>query len=634
MSELELDNTTRRKKEVLKEACRAIAKSVMTSAEKKMEAERMAEEKRLNMEKLASCKKFLPSKDLTHLLCFESKACEMRFRDLLTSRTPVGNFIIEGDVQAAKLFSNSMKHGTPVFIMKGTGGASDKISLVLDHMKWRKLLDMDGDDTTNLDDNTAAKEDEAIRVGPFSVSRDSHAGWALQGLANSVCCCCSTVSSDQAEHRSSTRVRDEVDDANQAGDAIDGSSDKLGLMIEALKLELDTAKKDREKAEEDGEFDRALEHKQKWDVINELSERADKLNQDIKGLHEKMMHEVTVAENMQIGLKWQDIGSQEPSPGTGTDLSAIHGFNSDFLAAQLRNKLEFSLEEWQSFKFPRLKSDSYIKVDDKFFQTVEIPKDLNTHQFDDELWRVHSDYVELQNDYKDQKKNSFGSTASKKRVDDGSSAGDSSTGSGAGDHVMSAMNLPFKKADNPENVYKEDIRVGREGLAWEAMHGTFESWWKANKDRCPPNTRSFELDEPDSKPPDAWFLPHEADDWNCVKLKDRQTNVARPCSEQDCEFCGPVSITTLYELSPASITRSICENDTEISARLIVPNRSRRGSALISGDLLNRVVSGMNWVCWNKASTFAFGGIETCSRMMTRPICILTQLSCAESSIR
>ena len=53
MSELELDNTTRRKKEVLKEACRAIAKSVMTSAEKKMEAERMAEEKRLNMEKLA-----------------------------------------------------------------------------------------------------------------------------------------------------------------------------------------------------------------------------------------------------------------------------------------------------------------------------------------------------------------------------------------------------------------------------------------------------------------------------------------------------------------------------------------------------------------------------------------------------
>ena len=506
-----------------------------------MEAERMAEEKRLNMEKLASCKKFLPSKDLTHLLCFESKACEMRFRDLLTSRTPVGNFIIEGDVQAAKLFSNSMKHGTPVFIMKGTGGAADKISLVLDHMKWRKLLDMDGDDTTNLDDNAAAKQDEAIRVGPFAVSRDSHAGWALQYLASSVCCCYSTVSSDQAEHRSSNSGRDEVDDANQAGDAIDGSSEKLGLMIEVLKKELETAHKERHKAEGDGEFDLAVTHKQKWDVIKELFERADKLNQDIKGLHEKMMHEVTVAENMQIGLKWQDIGSQEPSPGTGTDLSAINGFNSDFLAAQLRNKLEFSLEEWQSFNIPPLSSDSYIKVDDKFFQTVEI---LNTRQFDDDLMRIHSDYIELQNDYKDKKKTSFNSTASKKRFDDGSSAGGSSTGSGAGDQGVSAMIIPFKKADNPENVYKEDIRVGREGLAWEAAHGTFESWWKANKHKCPPNTGSFELNEPDSKPPDAWFLPHEADDWNCVKMKDRQTNVARPCSQEDCEFCGPVSITT------------------------------------------------------------------------------------------
>ena len=53
----------------------------------------------------------------------------------------------------------------------------------------------------------------------------------------------------------------------------------------------------------DGEFDLAVTHKQKWDVINELSERADKLNQDIKGLHEKMMHEVIATEEMQIGLK-------------------------------------------------------------------------------------------------------------------------------------------------------------------------------------------------------------------------------------------------------------------------------------------------------------------------------------------
>ena len=75
--------------------------------------------------------RFLPAKDITHLVCFESKACEMKFREQLSARTPVGNFIIEGDAKAAQLFNRSIKKGTPVFVMKGSGGAADKLSLVL-----------------------------------------------------------------------------------------------------------------------------------------------------------------------------------------------------------------------------------------------------------------------------------------------------------------------------------------------------------------------------------------------------------------------------------------------------------------------------------------------------------------------
>jgi hypothetical protein len=63
-------------------------------------------------------KMHLPAKDLTHLLCFESKESEVRFRDLLSSRTPVGNFIIEGSIDAARLFNNCIKRASPVFVMQ------------------------------------------------------------------------------------------------------------------------------------------------------------------------------------------------------------------------------------------------------------------------------------------------------------------------------------------------------------------------------------------------------------------------------------------------------------------------------------------------------------------------------------
>ena len=47
-------------------------------------------------QRLTDEKVFLPSKDLTHLLVFESKSSEVRFRELLQARTPMGNFIMEG----------------------------------------------------------------------------------------------------------------------------------------------------------------------------------------------------------------------------------------------------------------------------------------------------------------------------------------------------------------------------------------------------------------------------------------------------------------------------------------------------------------------------------------------------------
>jgi len=85
---------------------------------------------------------YLPAKDITHLLVFQSrKTCDL-FKTILEARVASSSLLMEGSIETMQMFDSSMKTGRPIFIMTGTGGASSKIDLVLQHMKYRKQIEM------------------------------------------------------------------------------------------------------------------------------------------------------------------------------------------------------------------------------------------------------------------------------------------------------------------------------------------------------------------------------------------------------------------------------------------------------------------------------------------------------------
>ena len=69
---------------------------------------------------------YLPPKDVTHLLVFQSASTRDKFKILLEKRVSTGNFIMEGSEEAMNMFADSMKTGKAVFILRGTGGAADR----------------------------------------------------------------------------------------------------------------------------------------------------------------------------------------------------------------------------------------------------------------------------------------------------------------------------------------------------------------------------------------------------------------------------------------------------------------------------------------------------------------------------
>jgi hypothetical protein len=60
-----------------------------------------------------------------------------------------------------------------------------------------------------------------------------------------------------------------------------------------------------------------------------------------------------------LGLKWQNVGQEQPY--LGTEIS------NKFLAAALRGKSEFTRQEFDAFRVSDLTYNSYVKVDDDFF---------------------------------------------------------------------------------------------------------------------------------------------------------------------------------------------------------------------------------------------------------------------------
>lgn len=119
---------------------------------------------------------YLPAKDITHLLVFQSrKTCDL-FKTILEARVASSSLLMEGSIETMQMFDSSMKTGRPIFIMTGTGGASSKIDLVLQHMKYRKQIEMR--ETSDPDEEDALGEDghldtDTAGAGCFSFRKRS-----------------------------------------------------------------------------------------------------------------------------------------------------------------------------------------------------------------------------------------------------------------------------------------------------------------------------------------------------------------------------------------------------------------------------------------------------------------------------
>jgi hypothetical protein len=159
---------------------------------------------------------------------------------------------------------------------------------------------------------------------------------------------------------------------------------------------------------------------------------------------------------------------------------------------------------------------------------------ITDSRVDAELQRVQKQYVLLLEDFELKIRSSFRPG----RIGDGegSDAGRTSTAgsdsAAVGDESRGVV-APRKKAADPEKVYKEDLRIGLEGRAWELRNNTtFAKWFEEFGDG--------ESVPAKSRPPDEWFLPFEGDEWRCVKRRHPETGVSMPCYEEKCGYCGKV----------------------------------------------------------------------------------------------
>eukprot|EP00961_Rhodomonas_salina_P139660 1879601-Rhodomonas_salina.1 len=68
------------------------------------------------------------------------------------------------------MFAAAMKDGTPVFVLNGTGGAADRIALLIQHMRWRKrLIELGGDKQDEVDAQQATDKQSRAFPRPASL---------------------------------------------------------------------------------------------------------------------------------------------------------------------------------------------------------------------------------------------------------------------------------------------------------------------------------------------------------------------------------------------------------------------------------------------------------------------------------
>lgn len=263
-----------------------------------------------------------------------------------------------GSADAAKLFNSSVKQGTPVFVLQGSGGAANKLALVLKHMHWRKELD----DHAVDEDGDEFDEIEAS---------------CLQCLVSCF------RKSNAATHAGATDESDEHFEEDQ---------DRwlnLGVMIQRLEEKDKACQAAFDKLHEEGQFDLALPQKK-----------------------------ITVA---------------------------------------VKSTLEKALE-----------------LKGRFLDAIQQAKVATCADkaYDNTLAEIHAQYLLLIEEYEVRISPHYKPV----ETDDSESVGSASK-AGSTHGMAEGLVQPTRRADTPEAVYREDLRVAKEGLAWEIRNRTTFSQW-------------------------------------------------------------------------------------------------------------------------------------------------------------
>lgn len=289
---------------------------------------------------------------------------------------------------------------------------------------------------------------------------------------------CPSIFSIPVFHRAAGKRRElenktDVEKDNHSKETEPGQWQDINSIINDLVKRRKKEKEQMQKLKDAGHFDQALPKGLLCQAYDEVLQKARALQSRMKTI---------IYDTGPSGLKWMRTLTKP----------AGREMRNTKLEAALASKTEFTQQEFSAFGISELRYDDYIKSNDSYFKPAsglarhEGEAEVCTEaslEFNIQITEVHEQFLKLTKEYEDLiKGKKKGSKAHSKQSfivarGGASHAGDMSCGmthtegSQAAHDEQEDEYIPPKKARNPEQVYKDDLRVGKEGLAWEARNG-------------------------------------------------------------------------------------------------------------------------------------------------------------------
>ena len=470
---------------------------------------------------------YLPPKDITHLLVFQSRAAADTFKSMLEARVSICNFIMAGSVETMKMFDVSMKTGRPVFVLHGTGGAADMIQLVLSHMKYRKQLDLKG---TNKDDSDSDDGEESMRrhhtsardllwrsirrltggypgksnsrVAPSNDSKSSGTfSWTKRATTNSTKRADDEIRREDGLKNLEIRIEEGLKKLGHAGDAKVPNQGKGSVEADSGDSLSDLIKFSRilwlKKLEQNvKDLKRRFTALLQLDVLAERDEDVNELKQELKDMHSEV----------DKILRGKFDGHRLDFLLNDTNKDGHHSY--DEVANALRKKDPDATDADIQNHMADLDKNS----DGKLSFAEHVGHDgLNSSR----LSRVLSELYTTEDHTVEEKKEQ--------------------------EEVA-----PRPKAGTPEELYEWELKVGRAGIKFEQKLGCEYMGVTRNLYSLPKGDRGDKKWEQMQKKikemPLEWKLPYENAP-ECNKGTDEDDEFARPpCGQESCFECNKVKI--------------------------------------------------------------------------------------------